>query len=195
MDIGAAFIGGTEVAWLGGGLAIGLLVGRYLAWHNKRPAEPKLPPRIQKQNDKRYVLVVANQTLSGEALRREIVHRSSSLDTEVEIVCPVLNGEPPNGAGSEDEAKKRAHQSLERMLNQIRSAGLVARGRIGSADPIRTLSEAMYRFPADEVIISTHPYGHSNWLERDLVEYARNRFPVPVTHVIVDLEHEKSAEQ
>ena len=44
---------------------------------------------------------------------------------------------------------------------------------------------------ADEIIISTHPEGRSNWLERGVVERARERFTVPVTHVVVDLEREQ----
>ena len=41
------------------------------------------------------------------------------------------------------------------------------------------------------MIISTHPPGRSNWLERDVVKRARERFAVPVTHVVVDLERER----
>ena len=42
----------------------------------------------------------------------------------------------------------------------------------------------------DEVIISTHPEGRSNWLEKGVVSGARERFAVPITHVVVDLERE-----
>jgi hypothetical protein len=34
-------------------------------------------------------------------------------------------------------------------------------------------------------VISTHPPGTSNWLERGVVDAARARFDVPVTHVVV----------
>jgi hypothetical protein len=40
------------------------------------------------------------------------------------------------------------------------------------------------------VIISTHPVGRSNWLERGVVERARERFEIPVIHVVVDLDRE-----
>jgi hypothetical protein len=40
---------------------------------------------------------------------------------------------------------------------------------------------------ADEVMISTHPPGRSNWLERDVVARARARHPLPIEHVVVDL--------
>ncbi len=190
----AVVLGVAEAAWLCGGIIVGVLAGIFITVRSKSQPKLKLPPREPRQADKRYVLVIANQTLSGEALRREIVHRSSSLDTEVEIVCPAINDAPKDNTEDTEDAQSRAKTSLESMMDHLRNSSLIARGRIGSADPIRALDEAMYRFPADEVIISTHPYGHSGWLERDVVEYARNHFPVPVTHVIVDLEHEKNQE-
>jgi hypothetical protein len=63
-------------------------------------------------------------------------------------------------------------------------------GNIGADDPVQAMEDALRRFPADEVIISTHPPGRSNWLERDVVERARRRSDVEVTHVVVDLDRE-----
>ena len=48
----------------------------------------------------------------------------------------------------------------------------------------------MRTFGADEVIVSTHPEGRSNWLERGVVDGARERFTVRITHVVVDLDRE-----
>ena len=52
------------------------------------------------------------------------------------------------------------------------------------------MEDGLRRFPADEVIISTHPPGRSNWLERDVVERARALSDIKVTHVVVDLDRE-----
>ena len=52
------------------------------------------------------------------------------------------------------------------------------------------MEDALRLFGADEIIISTHPPGRSNWLEKGIVERARERFSVPITHVVVDLEAE-----
>jgi ABC-type uncharacterized transport system permease subunit len=48
------------------------------------------------------------------------------------------------------------------------------------------------RTGAHEVIVSTHPPGRSHWLERDVVRRARERFEIPITHVVVDLDRERS---
>jgi hypothetical protein len=52
------------------------------------------------------------------------------------------------------------------------------------------MEDALRTFGADEIILSTHPEGRSHWLERGVVEAARARFAVPITHVVVDLERE-----
>ena len=77
------------------------------------------------------------------------------------------------------------------MLSQLERDGIPAQGDIGDGDPVQAMEDALRLFPANEVIISTHPYGRSNWLERNVIERARERFPVPITHVVVDLEHER----
>jgi hypothetical protein len=66
-----------------------------------------------------------------------------------------------------------------------------ARGEVGDGDPLQAMEDALRTFGADEIIISTHPEGRSHWLERGVVEKARQRFAVPITHVVVDLERER----
>jgi GABA permease len=64
---------------------------------------------------------------------------------------------------------------------------LQADGEIGDDDPIQAIEDGIRTFRPDELILSTHPVGRSNWLERGVVERARERFEIPLTHVIVDL--------
>jgi hypothetical protein len=52
------------------------------------------------------------------------------------------------------------------------------------------IEDELRRFPADELIVSTHPPGRSNWLEGGLVQRAREELEIPVSHVIVDLERQ-----
>jgi GABA permease len=73
-------------------------------------------------------------------------------------------------------------------LAKLRDAGISARGEVGDADPVQSIEDALRTFGPDEVIISTHPEGRSHWLERGVVETARERFAVPITHVVVDTE-------
>jgi hypothetical protein len=139
------------------------------------------------------ILVVANETLTGEALRAEIAHRTRGRAAEVMVVCPALNTKLKTWVSDEDEARVQAHDRLDTMLGQLRAQGIDASGDIGDGDPMLAMEDALRQFPADEMIISTHPHGRSNWLEHDLVQHARERFPIPISHVVVDLAHERAA--
>ena len=70
----------------------------------------------------------------------------------------------------------------------MRATGLEVEGEVGDGDPIQAIEDAVRTFQPDELIISTHPPGRSHWLERGVVERARERFELPLIHVVVDLD-------
>ena len=76
-------------------------------------------------------------------------------------------------------------------LAAMRKAGIQASGEVGDSDPLQAIEDALRTFAPDELIISTHPPERSHWLERGVVTGARERFAVPITHVVVDLEAER----
>jgi nucleotide-binding universal stress UspA family protein len=84
----------------------------------------------------------------------------------------------------------RLHEARERLdesVAQLQAAGVNVEGRVGDDDPLQAIEDALRTFGADEILISTHPEGRSNWLERGVVESARLRFTPPVTHVVTDV--------
>jgi hypothetical protein len=107
------------------------------------------------------------------------------------VVTPALNTPVRHWVSDEDKAREEAQQRLEVSLERLGQAGIDARGQIGDGDPLQAIEDALRTFGADEVIISTHPEGRSHWLERGIVTGARERFAVPITHVVVDLEAER----
>jgi hypothetical protein len=173
-----------------GGLALGLVVGLFVLRRDEPQRKPTFRPR--QSDGTRRILVVANETLSGRALRSEIVERARGR-SELRVVCPALNSKVRHWTNEEDDARRRARERLDQLLAGLRHEGLEAEGDIGDDDPVQAMEDALRRFPADEVIISTHPAGRSNWLEHDVVHRAQERFDVPVTHVVVDLAREKES--
>jgi hypothetical protein len=172
-----------------GGLALGLVVGLFVLKRDEPRSKVALRPR--REDGTHRILVVANETLSGLGLRSEISGRSHGDRTELRVVCPALNSKIKHWTNEEDEARANAQQRLERLLADLRSKGFEADGDIGDDDPVQAMEDALRRFPADEVIISTHPVGRSNWLEHDVVNRATERLDLPVTHVVVDLDREQ----
>jgi len=143
--------------------------------------------------DERRILVIANETVGGRPLLDRISERSAGHKTEVLVVSPALNTPLRYWASDEDSAREQAGQRLDRSLARLEQQGVQARGEIGDGDPVQAIEDALRTFGADEIIISTHPEGRSNWLERGVVTSARERFAVPIHHVVVDLEAEREA--
>ncbi|HLB17772.1 MAG TPA: universal stress protein, partial [Gaiellaceae bacterium] len=106
------------------------------------------------------------------------------------VVTPALNSPIRHWVSDDDGARAAAQERLEKSLTQLAAAGVEARGKVGDGDPLQAIADALRTFGADEIIISTHPEGRSHWLERGIVQNARERFAVPITHVVVDLDAE-----
>jgi nucleotide-binding universal stress UspA family protein len=175
---------------VGGGVILGVVIGLFVIDRDE-PKEKMLLGQRRGDSSKRRILVLANETLVGSALRREISNRMAGGDAEVYVVCPALNvSKIKHWVSDDDQARREAQERLEEMISRLDREGVHVRGDIGDADPVQAMEDALRLFPADEAIISTHPPGRSNWLERGVVERSRERFPLPVSHVVVDLERE-----
>ena len=134
----------------------------------------------------RRILVIANETLEGARLHEQIVRMAGEAAEDVLVICPALNSQLRTWASDEDGAREAAGLRLHSMLDSLTASGVNVRGEIGDGDPLQALEDALRGFAADEIVISTHAEGRSNWLERGVVEAARARFDVPVTHVVGD---------
>ncbi len=133
------------------------------------------------------ILVVANETVGGEELLALLGRKAAGMREDVLLVCPALNSRVRTWTSDEDGARAAAHSRLDASLAQLAESGVTARGEIGDGDPLQALEDALREFPADEIVLSTHPPGRSHWLEQGVVELARQRYDVPITHVVVDL--------
>jgi hypothetical protein len=179
--------------WLG--VAVFVLATGVVLWWLFFRGDPKRPvrtaPARQGGEGERRILVVANETVGGSTLRERILERSEGVRARVLVVAPALNTPIRHWASDEDGARAVAETRLEESLERLRSGGIDARGEVGDSEPLQAIEDALRTFGADEIIISTHPEGRSQWLERGVVSQARERFAVPITHVVVDLDADR----
>jgi hypothetical protein len=179
--------------WLGV-IVLAIAAGVVVWWLFFR-GEPKRPiqtaPARRGGEGERRILVIANETVGGRTLADLIHQRAEGVREEVLVVTPALNSPLKHWASDEDGARAAAQERLDRSLERLREGGVNARGEVGDSEPLQAIEDALRTFGADEIIISTHPEGRSNWLEKGVVTAARERFVVPITHVVTDLEAER----
>jgi hypothetical protein len=195
------YLGSIGIAsWAGGkwaGLAVFVVLSLAVlaVWVRARREEAVEPTRMASKSGEgeRRILVVANETVGGRALLDEIRRHSEGVSEDILVVVPALNSAIRHWTSDEDGARTAAQQRLDRSIARLAEDGIVARGEVGDADPLQAMEDALRTFGADEVIISTHPEGRSHWLERGVVTGARERFALPITHVVTDLQAEENA--
>ena len=129
----------------------------------------------------RATLVVAARTLRGEQLLEHLKAKAAADPRQVFIVVVPQH----DGSGA---APREARERLTAMLGRLHDTGLLGSGMIGDPDPFTATVSGIELFTVDDVVISTLPGERSGWLRADLLERVRNASPVPVEHIVVDLQ-------
>ena len=174
-------------------LVLGAGVGIYLT-SDPRQRDPAVWAR-RAPDERRRVLVLANETLPDHSLRNEIQNRAGPGSAEVLLVAPALDSRALHWSAEGDARRAEASGRLDEAVTFLTAAGVAAHGVVGDADPLQAIDQALRTFAADEILIATGPHGKSSRLQPDVVATARERFQVPVAHIVVDLEPERACEQ
>jgi len=133
------------------------------------------------------VLVVANETLTGDELIEAVRKRAQGGDTFVRVIAPV--NRPREGYVVYDDTRRAsAGRRLERTLTKLRQAGINAIGDVVDCEPLTAVQDAIAQEQPDELIVSTHPQAKSGWRRRNLLdEIRRVAGEIPVEHVVSDV--------
>ena len=127
---------------------------------------------------RRKILALVAEPVSSEALRSALGDGVD--DAEVMVVAPALDSKTRFWTSDNDEAIARAEEVKQETVERMAEDDVDAVGDTGETDPLLALQDALATFPADEIVIFTHPAGERNWAEADLVEEAEDRFDLPV---------------
>jgi phosphopantetheine adenylyltransferase len=126
------------------------------------------------------VLVVANETVLGEALLNRIRERAQRGPASFLIISP--QSDPTQS--EHPEAERR----LRRALAQLRAEGVEAHGQVAHPDPYAAAMQAIRDERIDEVIVSTFEPARSPWLRKNLVQRLHRDAKIPVEHVVISAE-------
>lgn len=133
--------------------------------------------------DERRVLIVANDALAEESLLAELGRLAAEPQTHVLLLAPAVISSAARltGAlsGPMEEARARVRTALERVGHER-----VVGGEITEAPPLEAIEDAFATFTPDEVIVATGWEEGAGGLEPQLAGHVRDRFAVPVRHLV-----------
>src|SRR5919109_5599908 len=136
------------------------------------------------------ILVVANETVAGQALIDAVKRHADRGDVKVHVICP--QNQPKHGYVIYDtHIREAAENRLQMTIALLREIGIEATGEVMDPDPYAAVMDALGDQDYDEIIISTHPETRSGWLRQGLVDRLTRATRRPVEHVVVDLDAER----
>ena len=130
-----------------------------------------VPETIERRRRRRHVLLVAVDGVVPDGLAH----------ADVVVIAPAHNSRLRRWVSDEDAARRRAERRLWTLVDRLRPVTAYVEGRVGDADPLLAIADALATFPADEIVVAAGA-GSSNDRARALVALARERFALPVLH-------------
>lgn len=132
-------------------------------------------------------LVVANQTLAAEPLRRQVRSLMQEGACSFHVVVPATVPRE-HFTWTEGQAVALAKERLDEALEFFRHEGATATGEVGDPNPMLAIEDAMRNHEIDAIVLSTLPAGGSRWLRSNLPRRVARRFDIPMIHVVAETE-------
>jgi hypothetical protein len=140
------------------------------------------------------LLVIANETIAGKSLHNHV--RELTADGgRVIIVAPALSSRLKYVFSDVDQPRQDAQERLDASIALLHESAIDAEGEVGDANPVRAFEDAVTIYEPDGVLVSTHPEGRSNWIEKRVVEKIQSKTDLPVEHVVIDISLVEPQEQ
>ncbi len=127
------------------------------------------------------ILIVTSEAISADDLRAA-VGTDMADDSEVLVIAPALHESPLRFWLSDaDEAIGEAGRVQESSVDQLSDEGITASGDTGESEPVDAVEDTLRVFPADRIVIFSHPEGDQAYREGVDVADIEQRFGIPTT--------------
>jgi hypothetical protein len=132
-------------------------------------------------------LVVVDEKVSGKELRDSLLQHLEGGTTEVFVVAPALADSGfKHVMGDVDDAVEPARERLRTTLEELREAGVDARGEVGDSDPIQAIKDEIVKFEPEQVLVVAHSDEEAAFAEKGLLEQAERDIGIPVLELVVN---------
>ena len=130
------------------------------------------------------LLVLTPEPVDAELLRSTLGEEVEG--AEVLVVSPASNqSKVAFWVSDSDEAIGEAEAAQEETVERLEEAGVDAAGDTGESEPVVAIQDALATFPADRIVIFSHPESDRDYREDEGLADAEARFGVPVSHALI----------
>jgi hypothetical protein len=130
------------------------------------------------------LLVVTPEPVDANFLRETLGEEVRG--AEVLVVSPATNqSKLAFWVSDPDEAIDEAETAKEDTVERLEEEGIDAAGQTGESEPAQAIEDALATFPADRIVIFSHPEGDRDYREDEGLADAEARWNVPVTHALI----------
>jgi hypothetical protein len=130
------------------------------------------------------LLVLTPEPVDAEVLRSTL--GDEVVGAEVLVVSPATNqSKLAFWVSDPDEAIAEADAAQEETVERLEEQGVDAAGDTGESEPAVALEDALAAFPADRIVVFSHPEGERDYREDEGLAEAEDRFGIPITHAVI----------
>lgn len=130
------------------------------------------------------LLVLTPEPVDADLLRATLGEDIEG--AEVLVVSPATNrSKLAFWVSDPDEAIAEAEVAESESVERLEEAGVDAAGDTGESEPAVALQDALATFPADRIVVFSHPEGDRDYREDKGLADAEERFGVPITHAVI----------
>ena len=128
------------------------------------------------------VLVIADESCVDPAFCAGLAEHAAGRTVEVLVIAPALGSRIARWTDDESQYVD-ARKHLDETVAALGAAGITATGETGADDPLQAADDGVREFAPSEVVFVTRPGTHTDWAERGVIETARTRYAVAVSHI------------
>ena len=131
------------------------------------------------------MLVIADESCVDPTFATELARHGAGRTVEALVIAPAIGSWVSRWTGDESQyADARKH--LDDTVAALGAAGITARGETGADDPLQAADDGLREIAADEVVFVTKRGTHTDWVEQGVVDTARARYQIQVTHIVIE---------
>ena len=141
------------------------------------------PIEVARSADGRsHVLVATASAIDEPQLVEEVLAACGDRDADLLILVPARAGTLSHWTSDLGPGRQQAQVALVHSIAALAAAGLDARGKVGDADLLQAIEDALRSFPADRVVLVTEDRARVRGQSRAAAEL-RRRLDVPLTQL------------